>query len=100
MVNGSPSASSVTAAALNSPISQRCLPNRRTAAGVTAAAVRVPMAVAAKTWPGPEEAVVDEVVPVEQQGHDRGDAVEEPVRGDRGERGGDLAALRHVPGAG
>ena len=40
-------------ASANSPVTQACLPNRRTAAGVIAAAISVPAAVAAKTWPSP-----------------------------------------------
>ena len=78
---------------------------RRTAAGVMAAAISVPAAVAAKTCPSPaspawKTAVVGEVVPVEQQDRDRRDPVEEPVRADRGQRRGDLAPLGHVPGTG
>ena len=53
IVYGTPSTTSVSAATANSPATQSCLPNRRTAAGVTAAAVSVPAAVAAKTWPSP-----------------------------------------------
>jgi hypothetical protein len=53
IVYGTPSATSVSAAPANSPVTQACLPNRRTAAGVTAAAVSVPTAVAAKTCPNP-----------------------------------------------
>ena len=50
---GRPSTTSVSAASANSPVTQACLPIRRTAAGVIAAAISVPAAVAAKTWPSP-----------------------------------------------